>query len=429
METTSPDETSPNSPSKEALPERVLPWYRLALLLTGSSSAAIDVVSQTWVAVEGRLAELRSTEGQTALLARKIRETSLAWLEKNQAAPKVDAAEATGSVEDTQSGAECSAPGADGAASAVPVWRIIAALPEPARSAYAFFLSVDAHLSEMGEWLKLKDEAFSSALGRARRLALPHVAESYGLVGDLPGDSQIRFHRPWGRDAYGISRLVKASAKEPKQHAAVTLQAEMDTRFRAEIEAVTLPPGFTLASLEEAAKPGLRSILRQPAVLSIGLALLVVIGVVIYMALREIDDFPGKEAVMELMDETDAMNGTELESIGPIEAGKLEDWFMLKGFDGFSVPPELAKAKIVGARVFKWKGRPVAQLAIDRHNALLVVLPLADLKLTLDSPAWKIFQQNDWAVAARGDGTSCYVISFIGEAEEMTEFLHNVGKE
>ncbi len=415
METTSSDEFNPNTPQKEVLQERIVPWYRFALLLTGEPISAAEVVSTTWIGIVDRLAQLRSSEGQTALLSRKILEASYAW--RNTVST---VASGNSELAEGHSAAEVK--------SNESIWAGVAMLPEPSRSAYALFLAVDAPVSEMAEWLKLKDEAFAEALSRARRILLGDGGH-HGLVGEFPTQPLLKCHRLWGKESPEVAKAVKAAAKDAKQQAALTFQAEVDRRFYSEIKQVELPAGFALSPLMEAAKPRLRSILRQPAVLSIGLALLVVLGVVVYSAVRKIDDFPGKETVMDMIDETDAMTGTELEAIAPIEAEKLQDWFLLKGFEGFTLPPELAKAKIVGGRVFKRKGQPVAQLAMDLNNALLLVFPLADEKLTFNSPSWQIFQQGEWAVAARGDGVSCYIVSFIGDSEEMIGFLHTVGKQ
>jgi hypothetical protein len=177
------------------------------------------------------------------------------------------------------------------------------------------------------------------------------------------------------------------------------------------------------ASGEEGEKPHWRSAIRQPAVISILCALLVVLGVGAWAAMRKLDDFPGRDLVGEIIDETDGMDGTELEPVTPIEAAQLGDWFMLKGFEGYTAPVELAVTKAVGCRVYRHDDHPVAQIALDRKNALLAVFHTADMKVTLSTSAWHIFQQDDWAVATRGDGANGYIVSFIGDADEMAAFL------
>ena len=162
-------------------------------------------------------------------------------------------------------------------------------------------------------------------------------------------------------------------------------------------------------------------LLKQPAVLSIAVAVLVVLGVAVYAAMRKLDDFPGKDVVSDLVQETDEMNGTELERITPIEAGKLGDWFMLKGFEDFTVPAELARQIAVGCRVYQHEGSPVALVALDRQHMLLLVFRAVNLKVVLNSATWRVFQQDEWAVAARGAAGNCFVL--MGEPAEMETFL------
>lgn len=181
-------------------------------------------------------------------------------------------------------------------------------------------------------------------------------------------------------------------------------------------------------NLTEPKKPGFFALIRQPAVLAIALALLVVVGVLVYFTINRMNDFPGKDTVMELAEEANALNGSEFESINPTTAGKLDDWFVMKGFEGFSVPQELQEAKAVGCRIGKHEDIEVAQVALDRKNAMILVFRLADLNIEADAAGWHIFQQDDLAVAACTDKQNLCVVLFQGNSDDMPEFLKTVGK-
>ena len=77
--------------------------------------------------------------------------------------------------------------------------------------------------------------------------------------------------------------------------------------------------------------------------------------------------------------------------------------------------------KAIGCRVYRHNGAPVAQVALDRQNALLFVFRPGDAKVT--APGWRIFQEDDWAVAARSDGSRCYIVAFLGDSDDMPRVL------
>ena len=172
------------------------------------------------------------------------------------------------------------------------------------------------------------------------------------------------------------------------------------------------------------APTGIRAILRQPAVLAIGVALLVMFGVGIFATMQRMDGFPGKELIADLIEDGDGSAETKLEGIEETEVGQLSDWFLLKGFENFSVPSGFEKMKAVGCRVFKFEGYTVAQIALEPRNALLFVFRPNEADLRLEASSnWQVYQQDDWAVAIRKEGENCYVVSFMGDSQDMPEFL------
>jgi len=129
-----------------------------------------------------------------------------------------------------------------------------------------------------------------------------------------------------------------------------------------------------------------------------------------------------------LVDNAGALDGSEFESITPTQAGELDDWFVMKGFEGFSLPPQLQKAKAVGCRIMKHEGVAVAHVALDQRNAMLFVFRVADLKVEAEGTNWRIFQEDDWAVAVRTDQRNGYVVMFQGDDADMPGFLNRAGQ-
>ena len=351
--------------------------------MTGLRSTAKEIVRGAVTTLSDRIAQCRNQERVRALLVKHIRSAV-----KAAGKPVAESEPAT------------DLPGR------------VAALTEPSRTAFALFHCFNVESNELAELQDLSVPKFSEAVRTAREALDPSAG--------FPTCHRLALHRPWGKNAPATEKAVQAVKGQEAE--AFSAQTAFDERCHAEIVAIAMP---AIVPLSEAVSGPSRwkRLFGQPAVLAIVTAGLVVVGVVVYATMRNLEDFAGKDAVCELVDDADAMSGMELEPIAPIEAGKLGDWFLLKGFEDFSAPSDLVKAKAVGCRVYRRDGHPIAQVALDHHNALLLVFRAADLKVNPATAGWRIFQQDDWAVAAKGDGRNCYVLAFLGDASEMESLL------
>jgi len=165
-----------------------------------------------------------------------------------------------------------------------------------------------------------------------------------------------------------------------------------------------------------------------PPFLAGALALLVVIGVLIYFGMAWMEDFPGRDTAEEMIDKTEEMTGIELEP-KVTEAGMLEDWFALNDYKNFRMLPEFAHMKTVGCRVFQQEGYSVAQIALENHNSLFYIFHSDELGVKIDPPdQWKYFEQGPWAVAIRADADTCFMVAFQGKTAEMKDFISGLGK-
>ena len=369
----------PSQPSADAV------GFRVALLLTGDSAAACEILRTVFSLAPHEMAQYRSKERRKAWLIRKIRARALKWHQENPVDPSFFPAS-------------------------------VAALPEPARSAFALFHCLDESVEEIAEILRLPDPAFAKALAKARQALAPETA--------FPDHLKLTLHRPWGEDRRAVAKAVRAAQASPE----LAAQIAADRQWHEAIEQAPLPDELAQLNLDEPPKPGLRALVCHPAVLAIALALLVLVGSLTYITMNRMNDFTGKETIEDLVDNAGALDGSEFEPISPTKAGELDDWFVMKGFEGFSVPPQLQKATAVGCRILKHEGVAVAHVALDQRNAMLFVFRVADLKVEAEGAGWRIFQEDDWAVAVRTDQRNGYVVMFQGDDSEMPAFLKSVGQ-
>jgi hypothetical protein len=169
--------------------------------------------------------------------------------------------------------------------------------------------------------------------------------------------------------------------------------------------------------------PSFRSQLGHPAMLSAIAGVLLMAGFLVFAEMDRMQAFRGKEAVERMIATTDEMSGVELDPAHAL-AGELGDAFYMRGFEGYALPPELAKLPAVGTRVFRQNGHRIAQLAIDPHNALLFVFRGADFGVDLENATgWKVFTQEGWVAAVRDGNGLCTMITFRGDKTEMQRFL------
>ena len=142
----------------------------------------------------------------------------------------------------------------------------------------------------------------------------------------------------------------------------------------------------------------------QPAVLAVLVGLSVILGLLVYLELERREKFEGREAAAKMIEITNGMTGLELEPM-ETEVWRLGDWFYMRGFEGFAVPPEIASLQVVGSRVFKMDGSPIAQLAVETHNSIVYVFRPSEFRMQLeDGSDWRIFDHIGWVAALRRQG-------------------------
>ena len=134
-------------------------FYRYALLLTGSSKAAEQVMADTLAEVETQLGEFRCETNRQAWLATRIRDRCLHNNGSSTPAPRLLRAE-----EEVRDG---------GRAEILQIEAYLVAqrfhqLPEPERSALALFYLELFSVSEIGRLMKMKADQLTETLARAR---------------------------------------------------------------------------------------------------------------------------------------------------------------------------------------------------------------------------------------------------------------------
>ena len=210
-------------------------------------------------------------------------------------------------------------------------------------------------------------------------------------------------------------------------------QMEFDAQIVEAIHSVVPPEDLRekLGALNEASgagQRGLRSQMSSPAMLAALAGVLLIVGVVVFLVLENMKDFAGREAVQRMLDATTKMNGTELEAVTTTTA-QLGDWFYMRGYEGYEMPPELAALPVLGSRVFRQDGKPVAQFVVEKHESVVFEFHATDFGVQLPADGdWQVLAQGGWAAAVRQHGDHCFMIAFRGAEAEMRTFLDTLPK-
>lgn len=301
-------------------------------------------------------------------------------------------------------------------------------IPEPGRSALALLCLDLFSATDIAQILQIPLEQLPAALDTARSFLNGPASPSPGKIPPL-----WKCHRA-GNSAPQDARVQKAvrlAADCADTKAALDAQTAFDDALVAQIRSIEPGDEFLheLAAAFRAPSGGFQlSALRQPPFIAGAVAVLVVIGVLVYLGMNMAENFPGKDVAVRMLDMTEEMTGIELEP-KVAEAGSLEDWFFGNGYEGFHLLPEFAHMKTVGCRVFRHDGYPVGQIAIENHNLLLYIFNASDLDVTIDPPdRWRFFQQGEWTAAIRADAGTCYMVTFRGNRADMEKYIAGLAK-
>jgi hypothetical protein len=221
-----------------------------------------------------------------------------------------------------------------------------------------------------------------------------------------------------------VDKAVQAAESDESLRRELEDQLKFDQRMVVMIH--SMEPAPSLREKLEATRGEKKSRARQafnPAILC------AIFGVLLVAFKLEADkDFPGRNWVEHFVELNDRMTGAELEQTN-LKAGDLGDNLMLHGFEGFSLPPEVASLRAVGWRVFRDgpSGHKVVQLAINKKTSLMFVFRSSDFGVQPgESGEWKTFEHQGWAGAIRQHKDLCVLITFRGTERKMEAFIQSL---
>ena len=221
-----------------------------------------------------------------------------------------------------------------------------------------------------------------------------------------------------------MQSALKALANEPDLQADYDEQSRIDSSLRSAFKDAEVPQeALTIFASQVEAIPKPHFNPRDPAIISVIIGFVLLVFVLTWNFLGRPAAFPSDglevaEAILEVDEST----------IQPVtvSAEELDDWFVLKGFDGFRTPSFLLRERVDSAGLTEFENQPVAIVGLPALRAQLVVFAAAPLDIVIPDGEWRTAQVNhDFAAAMTRDGDICFLVLVRGTEGEAGRIVKN----
>jgi len=229
-------------------------------------------------------------------------------------------------------------------------------------------------------------------------------------------------------DALPPENLPQLLGVDPRFIADLAKQA--DAAVAKEIRSLPLSDAAR-SQIEEAAETMARKhegphlSVRNPASLAVAFGFLLLVAVLVWHFLGQAGVFPEEAVKIATLG---AKAGPD--QFEPVEekAGGLQDWFMLKGYDTFRVPPGFENFSVVGVRKFKVENEAVAQAAVLENTMYFYSFAAGPFGITISpEKSWRITEADRTVLAIREEGGICFLVAFRGTKKDMQHVLKEAG--
>jgi hypothetical protein len=231
----------------------------------------------------------------------------------------------------------------------------------------------------------------------------------------------------------GMDRAMRAAvnrARHGKKAATFRQQQAFDASIAKLVRAIPvdaqIAEWFVNENLIPVVRRGWKKIVRNPVVIAIAIAALVISGVAAYRVYEHLNDFPGADKARRLLT-VGASNRSVLLDPLQTEAGSLSDLFFLKHrLEHYDVPAEFAEFKTLGARVFDDdEVRRVAQIWIKEKRMQFFLFPAEPDKQgkVTDFSDWRFVELEGWTGVVTQRNGVCFMAALRGSEKDLKPYL------
>jgi hypothetical protein len=207
-------------------------------------------------------------------------------------------------------------------------------------------------------------------------------------------------------------------------------QQNFDRSVAALVRAIPIPPEtaeWFSTDLISPSKWTWKKTVRNPAVLAIGIALVVIAGVLVFQFVARLNDFPGSATARKLLAIAGSTRSVLLDPVNA-DAGTLSDLFFMKhGLEHYDVPAEFADFRTIGCRVFDDdESRRIAQIWVAEKRMQFFLFPAErDVKTgaVLKFPGWRYVHQENWIGAVTQHNGVCFMAALRGREKDVAPYI------
>ena len=207
-------------------------------------------------------------------------------------------------------------------------------------------------------------------------------------------------------------------------------QQNFDRALAALVGAIPIPPEtaeWFSTDLISPSKWTWKKTVRNPAVLAIGIALVVIAGVLVFQFVARLNDFPGSATARKLLAIAGSTRSVLLDPVNA-DAGTLSDLFFMKhGLEHYDVPPEFADFRTIGCRVFDDdESRRIAQIWVAEKRMQFFLFPAernAKTGAVLKFPGWRYVHQENWIGAVTQRNGVCFMAALRGREKDLAPYI------
>ena len=170
-----------------------------------------------------------------------------------------------------------------------------------------------------------------------------------------------------------------------------------------------------------------RKTARNPAVLSVALALAVIIGVVVFIVLERMQEFPGSGTARKMLTVAAATRAGQLDPV-EAEAGSLGDFFFMKyRLEHYDIAPQFADLRTSACKVFDDdEGHRVAQISLPEKRMQFFLFPAERNPkdgTPLEFSGWRYVEHEGWTGAVQMKDGVCFMAALRGEERDLAPYL------
>lgn len=219
-----------------------------------------------------------------------------------------------------------------------------------------------------------------------------------------------------------VQKALKSIARSPELKAEFDQQVALDARGRKILGGVEMPLDVEeMLSSKVAALPVRRFNPRDPAIFAAAMGFFLLLLILTWNFLGRPAAFPPDAA--EIAERVLEIDDEPFETVGE-PAGEVEDWFLMKGFDGFKVPNHLATHLAKSGGILKIENQPVAVVTIPLLNARFLVFPAEPFGIDLPGGEWRTAAIDErYAAAIREESGMCFMILRRGSLASVQDLI------